>query len=108
MLFIIKRSPFSQAGRRGFHPRLPAPLGSFAILRRTVAIVHHSVACWPMRVLIHDKMGSMALVERSIETITHGRYLVEAPKPGLPMLVGFHGYAESAEMQFQRIRSIGR
>jgi len=51
-------------------------------------------------------MGSMALVERSVETITHGRYLVEAPKPGLPMLVGFHGYAESAEIQFNRLRSI--
>jgi predicted esterase len=51
-------------------------------------------------------MGGMALVERSIETITHGRYLVEASKPGLPMLVGFHGYAESAEMQFTRLRSI--
>ncbi len=49
---------------------------------------------------------SMALVERSIETITHGRYLVEAPKAGLPVLVGFHGYAESAEIQFTRLRSI--
>jgi predicted esterase len=48
----------------------------------------------------------MALVERSIATITHGRYLVEAPKPGLPILIGFHGYAESAEMQFNRLRSI--
>jgi predicted esterase len=48
----------------------------------------------------------MALVERSIETVTHGRYLVEAAKPGLPMLVGFHGYAESAEMQFNRLRAI--
>jgi len=51
-------------------------------------------------------MGNMALVERSIETITHGRYLVEAPKAGLPVLVGFHGYAESAEVQFARLRSI--
>ena len=48
----------------------------------------------------------MAFVERSIETITHGRYLLEGPKSGLPMLVGFHGYAESAEMQFNRLRSI--
>ena len=48
----------------------------------------------------------MALIERSIETVTHGRYLVEAAKAGLPMLVGFHGYAESAEMQFTRLRSI--
>ncbi len=48
----------------------------------------------------------MALIERSIETITHGRYLVEAAKAGLPLLVGFHGYAESAEMQFTRLREI--
>ena len=46
------------------------------------------------------------MIERSIETITHGRYLVEAPKAGLPVLVGFHGYAESAEIQFNRLRSI--
>ena len=48
----------------------------------------------------------MAFVERSIETITHGRYLMEARKAGLPVLAGFHGYAESAEMQFTRLRSI--
>jgi predicted esterase len=51
-------------------------------------------------------MNSMAMIERSIETITHGRYLVEASKAGLPVLVGFHGYAESAEIQFNRLRSI--
>src|SRR5437870_12439439 len=46
------------------------------------------------------------MVERSVETITHGRYLVDASKAGLPMLVGFHGYAESAEVQFNRLQSI--
>ena len=43
---------------------------------------------------------------RSIETITHGRYLVEASKAELPLLVGFHGYAESAELQFNRLQSV--
>ncbi|MGQ0732508.1 MAG: alpha/beta hydrolase [Acidobacteriota bacterium] len=35
----------------------------------------------------------------SIETRTHGRYLVDRPEsPGsLPVVVGFHGYAETAE-----------
>src|SRR5438552_8198534 len=48
----------------------------------------------------------MALIERSIETTTHGRYLFDAPAAGLPLLVGFHGYAETAEIEFERMRSI--
>src|SRR5437773_2853406 len=48
----------------------------------------------------------MALIERSIETTTHGRYLVDAPGPGMPMLVGFHGYGETADTEFHRMLSI--
>src|SRR5262249_12576307 len=52
------------------------------------------------------KMGAMALLERSVEAMTHGRYLIEAPAVGLPLLVGFHGYAESAEIQMERLRAV--
>jgi predicted esterase len=44
--------------------------------------------------------------EYSIETTTHGRYLVDGAGPGKPMLVGFHGYAESAETELNRLESI--
>jgi predicted esterase len=46
------------------------------------------------------------MIERTIETTTHGRYLVSAKEPGLPLLAGFHGYGESAENEFDRLRSI--
>lgn len=38
----------------------------------------------------------------------HGRYLIIPPAiPGpAPLLVGFHGYAESAEVQLERLRAI--
>lgn len=45
---------------------------------------------------------------RPIRVSTHGRYLFEpASSPGrTPILVGFHGYMESAEDQMARLRSI--
>jgi predicted esterase len=45
--------------------------------------------------------------ERNIATSTHGRYLTIPPAlPGpAPMLVGFHGYAEDAEIQLERLRA---
>ena len=48
------------------------------------------------------------MIARSIPAATHGRYLVEAPAaPGpWPLLVGFHGYAESAETALERLRAI--
>jgi predicted esterase len=51
------------------------------------------------------------VTERSIAAGTHGRYLVEAPSTPTapapcPVLVGFHGYAESAEIELDRLRSI--
>lgn len=48
----------------------------------------------------------MAFSERTIETVTHGRYLVDGREPGSPVLAGFHGYAESAEIQFARLQAI--
>jgi predicted esterase len=48
------------------------------------------------------------VTERTIATTIHGRYLVNPPAtPGpAPMLVGFHGYAENAEAQMERLRAI--
>lgn len=44
----------------------------------------------------------------SIATSTHGRYLIEPPSHGTPvgLLIGFHGYAEPAEAQLERLQSI--
>src|SRR5262245_36230041 len=49
-------------------------------------------------------------MELTIAATTHGRYLVE-PAPGgssAPLLVGFHGYGESADTQKSRLREIAR
>lgn len=47
------------------------------------------------------------MIERSITTLTHGRYLVLPPadEPA-GVLVGFHGYGEGAEHQLGRLRAI--
>jgi predicted esterase len=49
-----------------------------------------------------------AIVEHTVITQTHGRYLVVPPvgSDPAPMLVGFHGYAESADTQLERLRAI--
>jgi predicted esterase len=49
--------------------------------------------------------------ERAIPALVHGRYLLEAPaelaeKRGLPLLLVFHGYAESAERSLEAMRRI--
>lgn len=48
------------------------------------------------------------MIERTIATGTHGRYLLEPPASAgpAPMLVGFHGYGENAEIQLERMRRI--
>jgi len=48
------------------------------------------------------------MTERIIATTTHGRYLVipSAVSGPAPMLVGFHGYGEDADMQLERLRAI--
>lgn len=48
------------------------------------------------------------IIERTIAVSTHGRYLV-APSSAAgpsPLLVGFHGYAESPEIHLERLRAI--
>jgi predicted esterase len=52
-----------------------------------------------------DETGST--VECTIATGTHGRYLVSpGTSPGAPLLVGFHGYGETAEEEMARLRTI--
>lgn len=46
------------------------------------------------------------MIERNVHAKTHGRYLVDAPEAGMPLLAGFHGYAEAAETEFARLRTI--
>jgi predicted esterase len=47
-------------------------------------------------------------IESVLVTPTHGRYIVVRPDRSgpAPMLVGFHGYAEGAEAQLERMRAI--
>jgi predicted esterase len=49
-----------------------------------------------------------SMIERTVSTSTHGRYLVEPSSTGgdRPLLVGFHGYGERAEPQLERLRAI--
>jgi predicted esterase len=48
-----------------------------------------------------------AALTRTIETTTHGRYLVVPAAGGpAPLLVGFHGYAEPADAHLDRLRLI--
>src|SRR5437867_6992748 len=49
-----------------------------------------------------------AVIERTIPARTHGRYLVVPPavSQSAPVLVGFHGYAETAETHLARLRAI--
>lgn len=44
----------------------------------------------------------------SIETTTHGRFLVEAPEGDgpFPLLVGFHGYGENAAIHLDALRGV--
>ena len=48
------------------------------------------------------------MIERALAVETHGRYLLELPRAvgSAPMLVGFHGYAESADTQLERLTAI--
>ena len=48
------------------------------------------------------------MIERTIAIGTHGRYLLEPPASAgpAPMLVGFHGYGEGADIQLERMRRI--
>ena len=45
--------------------------------------------------------------EHAIATPTHGRYVVApGPSSNAPLLLGFHGYAETAEVELRRLQTI--
>lgn len=50
--------------------------------------------------------GMTTFEPRAIAVTTHGRYLVKQAAAGAPVLVGFHGYAEAAETEMQRLVAI--
>lgn len=43
---------------------------------------------------------------RTVETPTHGRYLVDIPEHSRATLVGFHGYQENAAINFEVMKQI--
>ncbi len=53
-------------------------------------------------------MSSAGPVTQTIEARTHGRFLLGLPSgpPPWPMIVGFHGYAETAEDHLEALRAI--
>jgi predicted esterase len=46
------------------------------------------------------------MIERNIPAATHGRYLISDGGSASAILAGFHGYAESAELEYRRLESI--
>jgi len=50
---------------------------------------------------------SRPVIEHTIPTQTHGRYLVSAAaEPDAPLMVGFHGYGETTEEELVRLQTI--
>lgn len=48
------------------------------------------------------------MIIHTIEARTHGRYLVEPRDEPAPLLVGFHGHAENAEIMLENLRAISK
>jgi predicted esterase len=46
------------------------------------------------------------VTEHVVETVTHGRYLLEGPADAATLVVGFHGYGETAEAHLERLRRL--
>jgi hypothetical protein len=45
-------------------------------------------------------------IERNIPITQHGRYLIAPAAAPAPILAGFHGYAESADIELERLQAI--
>jgi predicted esterase len=58
--------------------------------------------------MANEAISREPALEQTIAVTTHGRYLVEPAAGGepAPLLVGCHGYGESAETQMERLRTI--
>jgi predicted esterase len=46
--------------------------------------------------------------ERAVAALVHGRYLLETPadSEGCPLVVGFHGYGENADVHLEQLRRL--
>ena len=68
-------------------------------LPRVPRVSAHSAAPYKIRAIA---------TSHTIEARTHGRYLVDRPlaEQPLPLLVAFHGYAESAERMLEEIKQL--
>src|SRR5205807_8399519 len=54
-----------------------------------------------------NREGDLVMIERTIRAQTHGRYLIAPPSADpVGFLIGFHGYAEPAEAQMERMQRI--
>ena len=51
-------------------------------------------------------MSEAAAIVRVVPAQTLGRYLIEDRREGLPLLVGFHGYGENAEIHLDQLRRL--
>lgn len=53
-------------------------------------------------------MSERQIAERTVAAITHGRFLTDAPAQpeGSPLLVGFHGYGETADRHLAELRRL--
>jgi predicted esterase len=53
-------------------------------------------------------MSEERRLEREIAALVHGRYLLEAPAEpeGCPLVVGFHGYGENADLHLEQLRRL--
>jgi predicted esterase len=77
-------------------------------MRWSTSASHPDSRSFGRRVITIRAAQNTPVIERSIATGTHGRYLIEppsSPEPA-PLLVGFHGYGETAEAQLDRMRRI--
>jgi predicted esterase len=52
-----------------------------------------------------DALGG-GVTAHVVEATTHGRYLLEGPDGAGTLVVGFHGYGETAELQMERLRRL--
>jgi predicted esterase len=74
--------------------------------------MHSTLSCAVISHAFHQSFSAQAYgmrmpTEHTISTQTHGRYLVSAnPEPHAPLLIGFHGYGETAEEELARLRTI--
>ena len=73
---------------------------------RNIVLLKKVFSCFRVFVASPSAQYSGLVIEKTIATTTHGRYLVLPALNPVGLLVGFHGYVESAETQIERLRAI--